>query len=441
MAIAEFIKSVAPKNQEWLRLASFLSLSGLFATSALIIDANMVAPIGPETLAGLGLASTLYAIFMAALFGFGSAAQIVLARLAGNSDGRVFSKALASYLVTGIFAAFIIVPVAAFNIGFLTDWLATTSGVGFAARDYLQVIVFSIPISFGCFLMTSSLSVRKRIKEELKGFGIEVPINISLNAVLIYGLFGAPALGIVGAAYATIAALSARLVFLLVTTRSDRLFATIKGLGFSGFSNHVLEQQDETLSIALNIFLLIIGAQAYLLVFSQLPYLSFAALALLFPWVSVTNVLGRGGGLAAAIESASSVVEKSELIDELTRGARRTALLLACVFVIFVSIVLLLSWHVYIELRFGALSLVPIAALLVFVRFNSVTLASILRVDGQAGWVARTQILLQWFIGVPLALIAVVLLEQPIAVAFSILVAEEALRWWLLNRRLQTNLG
>ena len=97
MAIAEFIKSVAPKNQEWLRLASLLSLSGLFATSALIIDANMVAPIGPETLAGLGLASTLYAMFMALLFGFGSAVQIALSRLAGASDRQNFPKILPSF--------------------------------------------------------------------------------------------------------------------------------------------------------------------------------------------------------------------------------------------------------------------------------------------------------------------------------------------------------
>ena len=330
-----------------------------------------------------------------------------------------------------------IVPLARFNIDFLIDWLATTSGVGFAARDYLQVLVFAIPISFACFVLTSGLSVRKRVGEELRGFAIEVPINICLNAILIYGLFGVPALGIVGAAYATIVAVSCRLIYLLWCSRQDRLLVSIKELGPQGVVENLRAQRKEILSIGLNIFLLILGAQAYLLVFAQLPYLSFAALALLFPWVSITNVLGRGGGLAAAIEGAGADALNSEYLKPLLKGVMRTAAIVAVAFMLLVSIVLLLSWHVYIELRLGALWLVPIATLLVFVRFNAVSVASILRVAGHAAWVARMQILLQWGTGVPMALIAVLVLQQPIAIVFSILVMEEAIRWWLLKRKMQ----
>ena len=74
-----------------------------------------------------------------------------------------------------------------------------------------------------------------------------------------------------------------RLIYLLWCSRQDRLLVSIKELGPQGVVENLRAQRKEILSIGLNIFLLILGAQAYLLVFAQLPYLSFAALALLFP--------------------------------------------------------------------------------------------------------------------------------------------------------------
>ena len=90
-------------------------------------------------------------MFMALLFGFGSAAQIALSRLARASARQKLSQYLAVVLASGLLVAVAIVPLARFNIEFLINWLATTSGVGFAARDYLQVLVFAIPDQFCLF--------------------------------------------------------------------------------------------------------------------------------------------------------------------------------------------------------------------------------------------------------------------------------------------------
>ena len=183
-----------------LKLAGFLSLSGLFSTSAILIDANMVGPIGDETLAGLGLCAGLYGIFMALLFGLGSGAQILLTRAFGAGDIRLYYKRLLRMMGLGLALSVILVLLFRFNINFLVDWLATTSGIGFAAKRYLALMVYSLPLSFAAYLLTISFDVKRQAPRELRGFAIELPLNVFLNALLIYGWFGAPELGIKGAA-------------------------------------------------------------------------------------------------------------------------------------------------------------------------------------------------------------------------------------------------
>ena len=282
-----------------LRLARTLSLSGLFATSAILIDANMVAPIGDETLAGLGLCAGLYGLFMALLFGLGSAAQIVLTRAFGAGEMGLFYRRLFVILLLGLLLSLALVVLFRFNIHFLVDKLATTSGVGFAAKRYLELMVYGLPISFAAYLLSLSFDVRRQAGRELRGFAIEIPLNVTLNALLIYGWFGAPELGIKGAAIATLISQGARLGYLMVLLASDRA-----KLVDDNPSKGQLLDRSVLLPVTLNVAALIVGAQAYSLLFSQLSYLHFAALALMLPWLSVANVLGRAVALSATIACA-----------------------------------------------------------------------------------------------------------------------------------------
>ncbi len=432
--------SVKTSSKSILAQAAYFALSGLLATSAVLIDANMVAPLGDEILAGLGLSAGIYGLFMALLFGLGSAAQILLSQSAGGDAQVTFYRRLAYCLIVGLGLCVILVLLFRFNINFLVDWLATTSGVGFAAKRYLSILLYGLPISFAAYLLSLSFDVRKQSSKELWGFAIEIPLNLVLNAILIYGLFGFAARGIEGAAIATLCAQGARLIYLVWITQQD-LSKTSQWSRLSWPS-----QQERSLfhqlmvPIAINVAALIAGAQAYNLLFAQLPYQEFAALALLVPWLSIANVLGRGLSLSATVSSAGLKPYSPSLREALSQifaALRDFAPKLSLGFLLVTMLVCALSLHVSGGVRLHFLTLIPLAFILVFIRTISVTLGAVLRVIDRPQWVLRVQLGLQWGLGLPILLLLTLMFELPLVLALSILVAEEGIRLLVLAKRLQ----
>ncbi len=434
------VTDIQTSSKSILAQAAYFALSGLLATSAVLIDANMVAPLGDEVLAGLGLSAGLYGLFMALLFGLGSAAQILLSQSADAESRASFYRRLAYCLIIGLGLCVILVLLFRFNINFLVDWLATTSGVGFAAKRYLSILLYGLPISFAAYLLSLSFDVRKQSSKELWGFAIEIPLNLFLNSVLIYGLFGFAARGIEGAAIATLCAQGARLVYLVWITHQD-LSKTSQWSRLSWPS-----QQEQSLfhqlmvPIAINVAALIAGAQAYNLLFAQLPYQEFAALALLVPWLSIANVLGRGLSLSATVSSAGLKPYSPSLRDALSQifaALKDFTPKLSLGFLLVTMLVCALSLHVSGSVRLHFLTLIPLAFILVFIRTISVTLGAVLRVIDQPQWVLRIQLGLQWGLGIPLLLVLTLLFELPLVLALGILIAEEGVRLLVLVRRLQ----
>ncbi|WP_319530255.1 MATE family efflux transporter [uncultured Cohaesibacter sp.] len=426
-----------------LRLAGYLSVSGLLATSAILIDANMVAPVGDETLAGLGLCAGLYGIFMALLFGLGSAAQILLTRAYGAGDMALFYRRLFRILALGLGLSLILVLLFRFNINFLVDHLATTSGVGFAAKRYLELMVYGLPISFVAYLLSLSFDVRRQATRELKGYAIELPLNIILNALLIYGWFGAPELGVQGAAVATLISQGARLVYLIVLTLAD-----FHQNGDRTASAEQVADRSILIPVTFNVASLIVGSQGYNLMFSQLPYLSFAALALMVPWLSVSNVLGRAVALSATISCADLPPESDRLkqsVGAILKALRILAPRLALIFVGVTLVVGGVSWHISGAVRLNFMLLIPFAGCLVVIRTASVTIGAILRATGWPRWVTRVQVGLQWGFGLPLLLLLSLLYELPLYVAFGVLLLEESIRagimWRKLNRSIDIRIS
>jgi len=188
-----------------------------------LIDAAMVGRVGVVPLAAAAFANSLLAVPMLVAIGLLTAVsvQVSQAHGAGRREdiGEVLRHGLVISVILGILLGGLIWLVSFHLTGF-----GQSPEVAFAARRYFIII----GASFLPMLLTLTL---KQFSEALSHpvppmivLISSVVLNAMLNWILIYGQLGAPALGLEGAAWATLLARTASFLALLAYVRRARRF-------------------------------------------------------------------------------------------------------------------------------------------------------------------------------------------------------------------------
>lgn len=194
-----------------------------------LLDNIMVGKVGTEQMSGVAIVNQLLFIFMLALFGAVSGPGIFTAQYVGqgNHEGIRYTVRikLATCLLIAVAGIFIMLK---FDDQLISMFLHETeegldlvATLGFA-KDYLKVMVVGfIPTA----IMTSyagTLRESGETKVPMVAGLIAIGINLFFNWVLIFGHLGAPKLGVVGAAMATVFARFVELGIILIWTHSHK---------------------------------------------------------------------------------------------------------------------------------------------------------------------------------------------------------------------------
>jgi len=188
-----------------------------------IADSLMVGRLGTEALAAVALANSIFYVFV--LFGIGLAYGMT--PLVAEADGRKNTKETGQLLTDGFWvvmtSAVILVLIMMLIIpGF--DYLGQDPAIIPKARGYFLIVVFSfLPfMAFQSFRMLaegmSDTKMAMTITLVCNG------LNIVLNALLIYGYWGLPAMGIYGAALASLITRILMAVWMIYYVYSHRRF-------------------------------------------------------------------------------------------------------------------------------------------------------------------------------------------------------------------------
>ena len=176
-----------------------------------LLDNVMVSALGTEALAGVSITNEFVFIFQLIVFGAVSAAGIFCAQFhgSGDKDGVVYTmrfKVIANLFCSLVFVGVLWIFGDALIASFLHDSenagnLALTAEF---AREYMRV---NMP-GFVFFALSQAYASTMRETGEtfvpMVSSIASVLTNFCGNAVLIFGLFGAPTLGVKGAAIATV---------------------------------------------------------------------------------------------------------------------------------------------------------------------------------------------------------------------------------------------
>ncbi|NVP29762.1 MAG: MATE family efflux transporter [Sphingomonas sanguinis] len=185
--------------------------------------------LGERALAATTNANIIMFLLVAATFGFGMAATILIGQNMGRRDVDAVRRVLGSAL--GLFAVISTLTVV---LGWLAApailrALATPAEVYPLALAYLRVIFVAMPPGFISVLLTMALRGVGDSITPLKFMALGSVLDVVLNPVFILGLGPAPALGIEGSAIATLIANSGSLLALVTYLYAKDLVVRLRG--------------------------------------------------------------------------------------------------------------------------------------------------------------------------------------------------------------------
>ncbi len=199
-----------------LAIAIPVTLQNLLFSSLTFIDTLMIGSLGDLPLAAVGMAGKWAWFLGIVLYGCTSGAAVFIAQYFGAGDDRGIHRTygLMSILSLGtalLFTALALIIPETIVGAFTNDPAAIETGT-----TYLRIVALAFPFQA---IRRSTGTLMQSTQEVVIPFLsaiVSVVTNIILNALLIFGLCGFPALGVAGGAIATVIASAADALFIHV---------------------------------------------------------------------------------------------------------------------------------------------------------------------------------------------------------------------------------
>jgi len=169
-----------------------------------VTDLIMVGTISAFAVAavGVGLQSLMFVFALLTLFHVGTNALI--SRFYGAKKMKRASLALSSILQFALLLSLFVSVAWYFGATYIYRWFGTVDEVTVLGSAYVQVLTLMMPFIFVKLVFVTSFNATGDTTTPMYIKIGSIILNICLNYLLIFGHFGFPALGVVGAGIATV---------------------------------------------------------------------------------------------------------------------------------------------------------------------------------------------------------------------------------------------
>lgn len=175
-----------------------------------LLDNIMVGRVGTEQMSGVAIANQLLFVFNITIFGAIAGAGIFTAQFYGSKDDEGVRATMRYKLLITILLLTIALLLMIFKGETLIALYLNESDGGDVAltlregRKYLNMMLVGLPAFILSQCYASTLRETGETVLPMKAGIIAVFVNLVLNYILIFGNFGAPKMGVLGAALATV---------------------------------------------------------------------------------------------------------------------------------------------------------------------------------------------------------------------------------------------
>jgi len=216
-------KSLKMRNMPVGRLLASMSIPAI--TSMLIqalyniVDTFFVAKLDPTNnimITAVGYALPIQIIIMAFALGIGIGTNVLVARKLGEQNKDEASNIAKTGLIMALIVGFIFFVISFFVVNPFMQIMSNIPNIIFYGSEYLQIIMMFSIFIFVEIVANKILQGQGRMIIPMITQIIGAVINIILDPILIFGWFGLPALGVKGAAIATIIAQFCAMCFVVI---------------------------------------------------------------------------------------------------------------------------------------------------------------------------------------------------------------------------------
>ncbi len=402
-------------------------------------DVLMLNFVGQTAISATSLASQYASIYFMFLYGIGTGVSMLSAQYWGKGDSKTIEK------VEGLGLRFsmsigIIFAVCCLTIPELMMKVYTNDEELIRlGASYLRIVAPAMVLWSISAVYTSVLRCIGKVSTSTVIEAIALLSNVVLNAVLIFGFFGLPKLGVVGVALATTMSRTIQLICcMVVSARNAEVKLRLKPI----FEKHPALTKD-FMSMALpaigNDVSWGIGFSMYSVILGHLGNDAVAANSIVSVVRNLGCVLCYGIGSAAGILVGQILGEgKIEEAKKASHTLFRMAILAG---VIGGVMVLALTPFV---MSHASLTETALDYLLFMLRINiyyimgtavnTILIAGIFRAGGDSKFGFLCDTIDMWVYAVPLGMIAAFVFDLPVKVVYFLLCTDEFVKWpWVLK--------
>lgn len=419
-----------------LLIALPIALQTMLFSSRSLVDILMLGQLGELDVAAIGIAGKALFVATIMIFGVTTGGALLTAQYwgAGNPQGVKQSTALTVLMTTiaALVAGGIFLFLPEHVIGLATQSEAVIK----LGAHYLMITSFSLfAVAWG-----SSIAVGLRAMHQpaISTFfsAIGIGLNIFLNWVLIFGQFGMPAMGIAGAAWATVLSglVEVSLLYAYLHSRNHLLAFRFTVLIEVFDWSKIKQFLSLSLPTTFNHLAWSAGIFVYHAIIGQAGVQGLAALSVMTPIESFSLALLIG------VSNASAVMIGNQLGANKMEAAYYQAWAvsffnLACS--VLVAITMLLMKDTVLDL-FSALSgdtrelterFFMVFAVAVVVKSIPMTMiVGVLRAGGDIRFCFYQDMAAQWLIGIPITAFCALVLQLPLEWIYAMLMLEELVK-------------
>lgn len=166
-------------------------------------DTMMSGKFGKNDLAGVAIGSSLWVPIYTGLSGILLAVTPIVAQLIGAKKTKSVAFSVIQAIYLAIIMALLVIFIGSFVLSPILDKMELEDEVRRVAHDYVVALSFGIIPLFAYSVLRSFIDALGKTRITMFITLLSLPINVVFNYFLIFGKFGFPRLGGVGAGYAT----------------------------------------------------------------------------------------------------------------------------------------------------------------------------------------------------------------------------------------------